>query len=126
MQRNVVTGAFAARVRSGMFGLGEQVKAGSVSQALSAISKTIELAGQPSPIYRWENKYQTMIERIVEGFRRTNPPTTPQLAVPVSVAKTAYTNGLTSNNPLIKHCGCLIMIAFYFYYVSESTPNHVL
>jgi len=32
--------------------------------ALVAVSKTIELAGQPSPLYRRENKYQLVIEWI--------------------------------------------------------------
>ena len=55
-----------------------------------------------------------MIERMVEGFRRTDPPTTPQLAVPVIVVKTAYQTGAISKDPLLRHCGCLIMVAFYF------------
>ena len=57
--------AFAARVRAGMYGHGVTIKVQGVTEALSAISKTIQLAGKPSPIYREEGKYQLSIQRMV-------------------------------------------------------------
>ena len=85
LERDIITGAFAARVRTEDFGKGNQIKVAGVSDALAAISKTIELAGKPSPLYRQENKYQLHLERVIEGFRKVDPPSIPQLAVPVAV-----------------------------------------
>ena len=113
LERDIVTGAFAARVRQGVFGLGEQIRVGSVTAALSAISKTIELAGQPSPLYRGEQKYQLPIERQIEGYRRLDPPTVPQLAVPVTVAKEAFL-AADAADPFAATVGRLTLVAFYF------------
>ena len=77
LERDLVTGAFAAWVQTGKYGNGDQIKVSGVSDALAAISKTIELAGKPSLLYRAENKYQLHLERVVEGFRRTDPPSIP-------------------------------------------------
>jgi hypothetical protein len=51
---------------------------------------------------------------MVEGYRRLDPPTTPQLAVPVAVPNACFTSSTASTDPLIKASGCLILIAFYF------------
>ena len=51
---------------------------------------------------------------MVEGFRREDPLSTPQLAVPVSVPHTCFKAGLLSQNTKIMACGCLANIAFYF------------
>ena len=114
LERDIVISAFAARVRSGRFGNGDQIKVAGVTDALAAISKTIELAGKPSPIYRADNKYQLYLERMVEGFRRSDPPSVPQLAVPVSVPATAYTNLLNNTDPMLKRIGCLMLVAFFY------------
>ena len=113
MERDLIVGAFAARVRRGVYGLKGQVRVGTVSDALSAISKTIELAGKRSPLYRADTKYQLVIERQLEGYRRLDPPSVPQLAVPVSIAKTAFLQGIrrTDKDNAI---GCLVITAFYF------------
>ena len=58
LERDIVACAFAARVRAGQYGRGHQIKVSGVSDALAAISKTTELAGQHSQLYRAENKYQ--------------------------------------------------------------------
>ena len=114
LERDVVVTAFAARVRKGTYGRGAQIRVSGVTDALAAISKTIELAGQPSPLYRADQKYTLSIERMVEGFRREDPPSTPQLAVPVIVPHTCYKAGLLSEDPKITASGCLATIAFYF------------
>ena len=114
LERDIVAGAFAARVRSGRYGRGRQIKVGGVADALAAISKTIELAGQPSQLYRAENKYQLHLERVMEGFRREDPPAVPQLAVPVTVAKHAFRSGLLTKSPEQRHVGSLILVAFYY------------
>ena len=128
IERDIVVGAFAALVRRGSYGRGQVIKVSGVTDALAAISKTIELAGKPSPIYRKENKYQLSIERLVEGFRRTDPPSVPQLAVPVTLAHTAYSTSLKSADPHTRHTGLLVMVAFYYLLrVGEYTkPRTVL
>ena len=85
LEQIVLTTGFAARVRTGAYGRGDKIKVQSVTEALAAISKTIELAGQPSPLYKALNEYILPLERLVEGFRREDPPSIPQLAVPISV-----------------------------------------
>ena len=109
--------AYAARVRRGYFGRGNQIRVSGVTAALSAISKTIELAGYPSPVYRGQNRYNLAIERAVEGWRRQDPPAVPQLAVPVTVptnlAEKAYTD---QQNPCAhsQAVADLALIAFYY------------
>jgi hypothetical protein len=51
---------------------------------------------------------------MVEGFRRLDPPTTPQLAVPVAVPNACFKLGQLSPDPAITAAGCLALIAFYF------------
>lgn len=114
LERDLVTAAFAARVRTGRYGRGNQIRVGGVTDALAAISKTIELVGQPSPLYRSDQTYQLLLERQVEGYRRSDPPSVPQLAVPVTVPKHIYAEGLASKDAKKAHIGALVMIAFYY------------
>ena len=106
--------SFAARVRTGYYGNGSIVKVQTVTKALGAISKTIELAGGTSPIYVEHGVYTTPIQRMVEGFRRQDPPAVAQLAVPVEVAHTAVTAGMKSSNAKEQAIGDLVCIAFYY------------
>ena len=114
IEQDIIVTAFAARVRTGHYGRGLPITVSGVTSALAAISKTIKLAGQQSPIYRGDQKYTLAIERMVEGFRREDPPSTPQLAVPVTVPHNCYSAGLLSQDPQILASGCLATIAFYF------------
>ena len=110
----ILTG-FAARVRSGFYGWGKRVGVQSVSDALGAISKTIEMGGGVSPIYREPGKYLLPLERMVESYRRQDPPPIPQLAVPVLVAESCYETGNQKNaTPRMRATGELSIIAFYF------------
>lgn len=112
IERNIIITAFAARVRSGFFGRGRQVTVGEVAKALAAISKTIELAGEVSPVYRAHNKYTLPVERLIEGYRRQDPPPVPQLALPVKVPR----HILQTVGKAAKHqtTADLCVIAFYF------------
>ena len=74
--RDLVLTAFAVWVRTGFYGKGSQIRVQGVTDALLAISKTIELAGLKSPVYQSHNKYNLQIERCVEGWRRQDPPLT--------------------------------------------------
>ena len=114
LERDITTCVFTARVKTWYFGRKAQVRAGIISDALATVSKTIKLAGEPNPIYWYENKYQLSIEHMVEGFWRLDPNSIPQLAVPVAVAKRAYSDGLVYKDPFTKHVGFLRVVAFYF------------
>jgi hypothetical protein len=115
LEREIIISGFAARVRQGYYGHGDTVKVSTVATALAAISKTIELAGKRSPIYKDENNnYSTNIQRMMEGFRREDPPTIPQLAVPVTVPNLCYDAGHKDGAPLKKTIGNLCLIAFYY------------
>ena len=57
LEREIVAGAFHDRFRMGKYGRGNQIKVLGVSDALAAISKTIDLAGKPNQLYGVENKY---------------------------------------------------------------------
>ena len=120
--------AFAARVRTGAFGRGRQVKVQACTDAIAAINQTIQLVGQQTPLYKAEQKYQLTIERMVEGFRREDPPATPQLAVPITVPNACYEAGLKSSKQELRTAGCLSLVAFYFLLrVGEYTqPRTVL
>ena len=50
----------------------------------------------------------------MEGFRREDPPSVPQLAVPVSVAKHAFLSSLSTKSPKARHTGALIIVAFFY------------
>ena len=59
---------------------------------------------------------------MVEGFRRTDAPSVPQLAVPVAVPKRAFDNNIHSSDPVARRTGCLVFVAFfYFLRVGEYT-----
>ena len=110
----VIITAFAARVRTGFYGHGRQVTVQTVKLALSSISKTIELAGQRSPIYKADETYKVPVARLVEGMRRDDPPPVPQIAVPISVPEKVLKTGQDSKHPIIKAIGDLTLIAFYY------------
>lgn len=112
--RDTVLTGFAARVRTGHYGKGRQIKVQGVADALSAISKTIELAGLPSPVYRHHQVYTLAIQRCIEGMRRQDPPAVPQIAVPITVPNFLCTAGAASTNTKAKAIGDLTLIAFYY------------
>ena len=55
-----------------------------------------------------------MIERMVEGFRRQDPPSTTQLAVPITVPNLIFRTNMASSDPHQQAIGCLTLIAFYY------------
>ena len=113
LQQNILITAFAARVRTGAYGKGRRVKVQTVTKALGAVSKTIELAGERSPILETASTYTTPVARAVEGWRRNDPPAVPQLAVPVSVPNELYTSTRTGSQKA-KAAGELALTAFYY------------
>ena len=114
LERDIIITAFASRVRTGAYGRGTQIRVSGVTDALASVSKTIELAGEQSPIYRADQRYTLPIERMVEGFRREDPPSVPQLAVPVTVPHYCQALALTTSCEQEKATGLLANIGFYF------------
>ena len=112
-QAVIITG-YASRVRSGAFGLGDEVKVQTVANALASISKTIELAGEHSPVYTSPDTYILPVQRCLEGFRQEDPLAIPQLAVPVAVPNEAFKIAYQTPNPYSQATGDLILIAFYY------------
>ena len=113
-EKVIIITAFAARVRKGFYGKGKQVTVQSVTQALAAITKTCELAGEPSPVLQAEKTYRAPVARLVEGFRREDPPATPQLAIPVAVPIQCYNAAYKTSSNKQKAVGDLALIAFYY------------
>ena len=52
IERNVIVTALADSFRSGMYVKNATIKVQGVTDSLVSISKTIQLAGKPSPLYR--------------------------------------------------------------------------
>jgi len=119
-ERAIIITAFAARVRTGAYGRGDQVKVQAVTDVIAAISKTCELVGQCSPVYKSEGTYILPVQRLVESFRRQDPPVIPQIAVPVEVPETARRLAYLTSNPRQHATGDLSMIAFYFLFRSGA------
>ena len=113
-EKIIIITAFAARVRTGCYGKGNTVRVPTVSKALAAISTTIEMGGQPSPIYKAEKTYKLPVARLMEGFRREDPPSTPQLAIPVSVPNQCFTLAYRTKNNHTRAVGDLAIIAYYY------------
>ena len=110
----IIVTAFAARVRKGYYGKGKQVTVQTITQALSAITKTCELVGQPSPVLQAEKTYKVPVAWLVEGYRREDPPATPQLTVPVTVPIQCHKSAYATKDPRQQAIGDLTLIAFYY------------
>jgi len=83
---------FARRTREGTFGRGRQVQTSSVQAALGVVGKTIELAGLPNPLHKaGTTNYHAALTMQLESYKREDPATIKQLAVPVEIPKTTFT-----------------------------------
>ena len=114
IEQSILLLGFAARVRTGAYGLGNQVKVQSVTDALSAISQTCKLVGKPSPVLEKEGEYILPIRRLIEGFRRQDPPAIPQLALPVEVPTEARRLGYLTKDTKQMAAGDLSVIGYYY------------
>jgi hypothetical protein len=110
---NIVCG-FTTRVRAGAFGRGRQVKVQSCTDTITAINQTIQLAGQQTPLYKAEQKYQLTIKSMIKGWQHDDPPATPQLAVPISVPNTCFEATFKTDHLGTQATGSLCIIAFFY------------
>jgi hypothetical protein len=113
-ERIELLAAFAERVRRGHCGNGNTVRAGTVQVALCAIGKTFEMDGLPNPTYRCEGKYWLQLERLIEGYRRHDPPAQHKVAVPVSLVEYLTDLGTDSSSPKVQAICDMSTIAFYY------------
>ncbi len=107
---------FAARVRTGHFGNGRQVKGCTVSSAILAIGKTIAPACDSNPTKVTGSEcLLPRLQIILDGYRKVNPATQKKLPVqadvPELLMETAYQPGMTA---LQRATADLTMIAFYY------------
>ena len=128
-QARILTG-FAARVRSGKFGRGGVVKADTVSTALSAIGKEIDMVRGVNPVKRQgSDKYIPRLSQTLDGWRKEDPPVQKKLPVEVDVPEYLVKLGLEIGaSHMEKALGNLVLIAFYFLlrvgeYTSKGTRN---
>ena len=80
--------AFAHHVcTGGIRGTNRKVCAQTVQVALRAISSTLILDRKQSPLGSAKEDYPKVIVQLLEGYKRTDPPPQPKLAVPITVPR---------------------------------------
>ncbi len=85
---------YAARVRTGYFGRGKQVQAGTVSRALTSIGQTIALAYNLNPTKAvTSDKFAPRLQQMMDSMRKDNPHTKKKLPVEVDVPEFLFKLG---------------------------------
>jgi hypothetical protein len=107
---------FAARVRTGFYGAGRQVKTCTVSSALTGVGQTIALACNSNPTKIVGSKrLLPCLQIMLDGYRKVGLPTRKklplQLDVPELLITTAYQPGMAE---VQRATSDLTMIAFYY------------
>ncbi len=108
--------SFLARVRTGFYGQGKQVKNCTVSSALTAVGQTIVLACNDNPTkIKGSDKLLPRLQVMLDGYRKEDPATIKKLPVqsdvPELLVTTVY-NGMRTE--MEKAAADLILIAFYY------------
>ena len=107
---------FGGLQRLGYYGRGEQVQAGTVSAALTAVGQTIALAHEVNPVEM--NNSKELVPRLSEmllGFRKVDPPTTKKMPIEVDMPELLVKAGMDGTaTELTKAVGDLALIAFYY------------
>ena len=122
---------FAGRVRTGYYGQGKQIQAGSVSSAVTAVGQAIALATNTNPTkIVGSDKLLPRLQQMLDGFRKADPPTTKQLPVEADVPEFLVQLGLSPEaRELDRALGDLTMIVFYYLqcigeYTTKGTRNN--
>jgi hypothetical protein len=107
---------FAARVHTGYYDKGHQVKNCTVSSALTAIGQTVALACDANPIKAVGSEcLRPRLPVMLDGYRKVDPPTRKKLSVQANVVEllvdVAYHQG---SKPGQQATADLTMIAFYY------------
>ena len=107
---------FASRVRTGYYGRGKQVQAGSMSSAITTVGQMIALATNSNPTkIVGSEKLLPRLQQMLDGFQKADPPTVKQLPVEADVPEFLVKRGLAPDARELDHAiGDLTMIAFYY------------
>jgi hypothetical protein len=107
--------AFAARVRTGIFGRAVPVGFQSVEKALRHVAQTLLLAGFDDPRRTYGAKELDLpFRHLLKSYRDQNPAPQPQLALPVATVERASSYSCKPNTALTRATADLITIAFFF------------
>jgi hypothetical protein len=115
MRVRLLTG-FAGQVRTGYYGRGQRIQAGSISSTITSVGHTIALATNTNPTkIGGSEKLLPRLQQMLDGFCKANPPTTKQLPVQADVPEFLVNLGLSPEaRELDCSIGNLTMIAFYY------------
>ncbi len=107
---------FAAKVRTGYFGNGRQVKGCTVSSAITAVGQTIPLACDSNPTkVTGSERLLPRLQIMLDGYRKVDPATQKKLPVQVDVPELlvtmAYQPGTTARE---RATADLTLVAFYY------------
>jgi integrase len=124
-QHTHVLMAFAARVRAGAFGKGQQVGCQSVATALRHVAQAFVLASHGDPRREGDSPDLGLaFTRLYHSYRTEDPAPKPQLALPISVIEDVVKHEGTSRDPKAQALADLVMLAFFFLLrVGEYTPS---
>ena len=114
---------FAARVRTGYYGKGRQIKVATVQVALSAIGTSLVVAGHSihNPLHDASGKLVLPLRYLLDAYGKRDPPVLPQLAVPLEVIINAQ-KILPQRGKQYQRAALLIGVAYlYLLRVGECT-----
>ncbi len=127
---HLLTG-FAARARTGYYGRGKQIQAGSVSSAIKAVGQAIALATNTNPTkVVGSDSLIPRLQQVLDKFCKEDPPTTKQLPVEADVPEYLVKLGQDPEaRELDRVIGDLTMLAFYYLlrigeYTTKGTHNN--
>ena len=108
--------SFAAAVREGRLSGGGKVRAGTVSQALSAVNTTIALAIDEQPFkVKGSNSFIPLLAQTLNGWDKQDPGVKKKMPVEADVPELLVDVGLEEDaTELTKAVGDLTLMAFYF------------
>jgi hypothetical protein len=107
--------AFAARVRTGIYGRAVQVGFQSVEKALRHVAQTLLLAGYDDPRRTYGAKELDLpFRHLLKGYKEQDPAPKPQLALPVATIERASAYYQAPHTPLIRATADLVTIGFFF------------
>jgi hypothetical protein len=107
--------AFAARVRTGLFGKGQQVGHQSVEKALRHVAQTLQLAGYDDPRRTYGSKELDLpFRHLLKSYKDDDPAPQPQFALPIATVQTAASRYEPHHSPRHQAISDLICMAFFF------------
>jgi hypothetical protein len=107
--------AFAARVRTGIFGNAIQVGFQSVEKALRHVAQTLLLVGFDDPRRTYGAKDLDLpFRHLLKSYRHQDPAPQPQLALPVTTVERAGSYYQAPNTARTRATADLVTIAFFF------------